>query len=204
MRTITIEKKLHFREKKINLIELEDYFVNLKNTDIVLATCPCRSLTERSGSRACCDKHPVGACVFTGAAARHLQSRGIGTKIIRTKIIPYLRYMLSTGLEAQCDTELSENSVICLCCGCCCSHQRHSLLGNTLVIPERLLITQIVESCNACAICADNCVAGAIEIDANQKKILINADRCVSCGVCVDLCPESAIAIVGKTHNKNE
>ncbi len=198
MRTINIEKKLHFKEKKLNLSELELFFNNLTPNDILLAACPCRTFTEYSGLRECAGKNPVGACVYTGSTARHLISRGIGMNVSGANVVRYFKYMLSTGLESKCDTELSDDSVICLCCGCCCSHHKHSLLDGKDKITDGLGIPQVAVSCGICGVCAENCVSEAIEIDAEHKKIIIDTNRCIGCGICAFLCPEGSITGTGK------
>ncbi len=196
MRSIRIEQKLYFKEKKSNFNELELFFENLTHKDIVVVACPCRVYTEFKGTRSCRDNNPVGVCVFTGDAARHLESRTIGIKVSADRVISYLKYMISTGLEAKSNTELSDNCVVCLCCGCCCSHLKHELIEGRLNIAKSLSVKLADNLCSACGLCVENCITEAILTDANGKNIRIDTEKCIGCGICEYLCPEGSLTII--------
>jgi len=194
VRSITIKKKLYFTEKQVSFSELESFFVNLKHGDVVAVTCPCRSQGKQS-DRSCSHNNPVGACIFTGDSARHLLAIGVGVSVPATNVTRYLNYMTSTGLQAKCDTELSDNTVICFCCGCCCSHQKHSLFENNLNKPDSKIMFQETIPCSMCGLCMETCITGAIKTDADGDRVNIDDAACIGCGVCVYLCPERALKL---------
>ena len=56
------------------------------------------------------------------------------------------------------------------------------------------------ETCIGCEICADNCLADAIEIKAGQNghgRFVdvwnLKVDRCIFCGICVEMCPTKTL-----------
>ncbi len=200
MRSICIDQKLYFKEKKSNFKELELFFENLSHKDIVVAACPCRVYTELKGTRACRDINPVGVCVFTGDSARHLEARSIGLKVSVNSVISYLKYMISFGLDAKSNTELSDNCVVCLCCGCCCSHLKHELIEGKFNIDDSIYIKKADNLCSACGLCVDNCITNAILTDANGENIRIEEEKCIGCGICEYLCPEGSLTIIHKDN----
>jgi NAD-dependent dihydropyrimidine dehydrogenase PreA subunit len=50
------------------------------------------------------------------------------------------------------------------------------------------------ERCCDCAVCADECPVGVIEI-INESVVVADPDRCMGCGQCLDVCSEDAITL---------
>ena len=48
-----------------------------------------------------------------------------------------------------------------------------------------------INLCSQCGICADECPAGAIQLD--ETAYIIDADSCTGCGLCVEVCPTDSI-----------
>jgi len=53
--------------------------------------------------------------------------------------------------------------------------------------------------CTYCAICADNCPAGAITV--RKDFFEVNDEKCWRCGRCVKVCPENALSVPQSHHN---
>lgn len=51
------------------------------------------------------------------------------------------------------------------------------------------------EKCNACATCVKHCPADALQIDKEEKHVVVDLDLCIGCGECINVCPERAITI---------
>ncbi len=203
MRSIQIGKKIQVEEKKLTMKEICDFIKELEHDDIVLAACPCRTDAEISGPRKCHDKNPIGACVFLGISAVHIEAKGIGKRVSKQIALEYIDFMISLGVCATIDNELLENSVICLCCGCCCSHLRVNFFKNDSDSPfSELFPPTVDENCLLCGKCAKVCLFDAIKIDRKKEIHDIAVEKCIGCGVCAFVCPNDALELVKK--NKME
>ena len=54
----------------------------------------------------------------------------------------------------------------------------------------------ILESCTGCGKCVKTCATGALSLDGDPQRAVVEQDLCTRCGDCVSSCPESAIALV--------
>lgn len=203
MRIIQIGKKIEVVEKRLKLKEVLDFIQHLKHDDIALAPCPCRTGTEINANRDCHDRNPLGACVFFGISAVHIEEKGFGKRISRQNAVRYFDLVTSYGLHATVDNELSDNSVVCLCCGCCCSHLGFNYAQNNAKSPfTDRVIPEAGPDCLFCKKCANVCFFDAIEIDVKKKIYRINEDKCIGCGLCVFSCPEKSLKLVNKKMEK--
>ncbi len=203
MRSIQIGKKIQVEEKKLTIQEIYDFVEKLGHNDIVLAACPCRTDAEISGIRKCHDQNPIGACVFFGISAVHIEAKGIGKRVSKQAALEYFDFMISHGLHATIDNELIENSVICLCCGCCCSHLRGNFLKNDTESPfSELFLPKVDENCLLCGKCAKVCLFDAIKIDRKKDIHEIAVEKCIGCGFCAFVCPNDALELA--VNNKME
>lgn len=44
-------------------------------------------------------------------------------------------------------------------------------------------------ACTDCGACAGVCFSGAIDIDRDTWKLVVDRDKCTACGLCVKACP---------------
>lgn len=196
MRTIRIGKKIEVVEKRPGTDEVLGFIERLVHDDIALVPCPCRTGTEVNGDRECAGKNPVGACIFLGVSAVHVDKKGIGKRISKENVAGYVELMTSFGLSLTVDNELTGNSVICLCCGCCCSHLGFNYVHSNNGSPFRNRLTpEAGQNCIFCKKCDTLCYFDAIEVDPKRKTFRINSEKCIGCGICKFVCPEKNISL---------
>lgn len=202
MRTIQIGRTIQVVEKRLEKEEVADFINRLEHDDIVLAPCPCRTEEEMAGDRKCREKNPVGACIFLGVSAVHIEERGFGKRVSKKAAVEYVDRMTSMGLYATVDNELSDNSVICLCCGCCCSHLSFNYSRNESTSPFRkLFVPRAGENCLFCGKCANVCLFSAINVDTKNKTHHITDEKCSGCGFCIFACPTDSLETVNIKQN---
>jgi len=201
LRTIQIGKQIEVVEKRLELNEVLDFIRHLEKDDIALAPCPCRTGIELNGNRECREKNPVGCCVFFGLSAVHIEEKGFGKRVSRQTAVHYFELLISLGLYATVDNELSANSVVCLCCGCCCSHLGFDYARNNFRSPFiDSVIPEAGPNCLFCKKCVNVCFFDAIEVDVKKKIYFINEEKCAGCGLCAFICTENTLRL----KNKNE
>lgn len=172
--------------------------------ELALVPCPCRTRTEKLGIRECRDKYPVGFCIMSGVSARYFEQAGLGRKVGPEQAKRYLDEMQNLGLVAMTDNYSDPNhSVICLCCDCCCSQVRgRTRWDNPTAIAPSNFVPEAGPDCAACGTCVDRCFFGAITLDEETDRALVDADLCLGCGVCTLTCPEGALKLkrVDRSH----
>lgn len=63
---------------------------------------------------------------------------------------------------------------------------------------ERINFKVNEDLCNACGICASDCVTGIIEMNPTPQIPIEKEERCIRCQHCMAVCPKGAISIFGK------
>jgi len=162
-----------------------------------LVPCPCRTRTEKLGIRECKDKNPVGACIMLGLSALHFESAGMGKPVSREQAKKYLDEMQDLGLVAATENfSRPEHSIICLCCGCCCSMLRGRTRWDN---PKAMLSSNFVpannEGCLFCGKCEKRCLFGAITVERKLKKHSVDPAKCIGCGVCTIACKQKSLGL---------
>ena len=59
-------------------------------------------------------------------------------------------------------------------------------------------IPQSGNECIACGKCEKRCLLGAITVDEEAKKVIVDEAKCIGCGVCAATCPKETLKLVRK------
>lgn len=195
-RTIPVGKAIECGEKILSSEEACEFVTNLDTEDIALVPCPCRTRTEKGGDRECNDRFPIGFCIMLGMTALHFESVGLGKRINKEQAIKYIEEMTDLGLICCADNAMTKNSILCLCCECCCSQVRGITRWNnpTAILPSNF-IPATSDKCKLCGKCVKRCLLGALSIDKKNKKIVVDSSKCLGCGICTLKCSNEAIKL---------
>jgi ferredoxin len=148
------------------------------------------------GIRECRENNPVANCIMMGPTALHFEMLDLGKRVTREEAVTYFDDMQEKGLVGQTDNSISGNSIICLCCGCCCSQLRGRTRWNNMsaLLPSNF-IPKAGEGCVACGICVDRCYFGALSIDEKEERSVVDPEKCIGCGVCTLTCPQETLKL---------
>jgi len=59
---------------------------------------------------------------------------------------------------------------------------------------RRLLINKM--ECTGCALCAQECVTGALAVEGDESiNLVFDYQKCDSCGTCIEICPEKCMKL---------
>lgn len=197
LRAIPIDKTIHSEEKIYTAEEAHQFIQDLPTEDLHLVPCPCRTRTEKLDIRECRDKFPVGSCIFIGGTARHFEKLGLGHRVTKEQAIQYLDDMVERGLIPTTQNHMAGNfGVMCLCCGCCCSNVRGRTVWDnpTAVLPSSF-IPIAGDDCVQCGTCVDRCLLGALSLDEEEERVVVDVEKCIGCGVCTITCPNEALKL---------
>ncbi|PKL38459.1 MAG: hypothetical protein CVV44_11270 [Spirochaetae bacterium HGW-Spirochaetae-1] len=202
-RAIPVGKTIETKERVLSYEEAEQYIRSMKHDNFCLVPCPCRNRMEKLGIRECKNKFDIAYCLMLGISAIHFQSIGMGQKVTKNEAVSYVKEMIDKGLICNTDNAMAKNSIICLCCGCCCSQVRGRTRWNNMdaVAPSNF-IPRSDDNCLACGKCEKRCMLGAITIDKTEKKVIIEEEKCIGCGVCAAGCTRNALKLVRQRENE--
>ena len=196
-RTIPIGKAIKAEQKVLSAEEAHDFILNHAPEEMALVPCPCRTRTEKMGIRECKDNNPVANCIMMGPTALHFEMQGLGKRVTRKQAVEYFDEMQKHGLVGETDNTLSGSSIICLCCGCCCSQLRgRTRWDNMSALLPSNFIPQAGEDCLACEMCMDRCFFDALTIDEESERVIVNPEKCIGCGVCTLTCPQETLELI--------
>ena len=197
LRTLPVEQAIHPETKTMNSEEAHAYIKNLGTEHLALVPCPCRTRTEKMGIRECKDKVPVAACIFLDRAAEQFIDLGMGKRVTKEQAVKYLDEAVETGLIPTTNNYIADpHTIICLCCGCCCSNVRGRTRWDnpTAVLPSNFL-PEANDDCIMCGTCIDRCYLDALSLDEDAGKAVVDPDKCIGCGVCTITCPVEALKL---------
>jgi ferredoxin len=195
MRTVPVQRSLRTAQKILDTEEAHQIIDSV--THLRLVSCPCRTRTEKMGARACGHKNPIGYCIMTETSALYFAQAGIGKEVTAAQARQYLDEMQDLGLVVTTENFSSpDHTVICLCCGCCCSQLRGRLLwDNPRAVAPANFIAVSGEDCVMCGQCLDRCLFGALSLDEDGQMAVADPDKCMGCGVCTLACSTGALRL---------
>jgi Pyruvate/2-oxoacid:ferredoxin oxidoreductase delta subunit len=166
-------------------------------SNLSLVPCPCRTRTEKLGIRECKNDTPVGFCIMMEASALYFQSIGVGRQVTAAEAKRYFDEMQDLGLVGTTENfEEAGHTVICLCCQCCCSQLRgRTRWDNPQAVAPSNFVAESTDDCIMCGHCEERCFFGAITLDDQQLKSVVDAERCMGCGVCTIACEQEALRL---------
>jgi len=196
-RTIPIDRSIEIEQKVMTSEEGHERINNLDTDFVALVPCPCRTRTEKMGTRECKDKFPIGACIIPGDNGRKFVELGYGRGVTKEEAIKYMDEMQDAGLVLNSDNALAPDPIVmCLCCGCCCSQMKgRTRWGNLQAILPSNFIPVAGEECIKCKKCAKRCLVDALAIDEAVGKMVVDPDKCIGCGVCTLKCSKNTLKL---------
>jgi ferredoxin len=195
-RTIPVEMSIESQQRVLPAEEAHEFILNHASEEIVLAPCPCRTRTEKMGVRECADKFPIGSCIHLGPNALHMEMIGLGKRVTRQEAIEYFDTMQEKGLVGQTDNCMTDSTIICLCCGCCCSQLRGRTRWDNMsaILPSNFL-PEAGDDCIGCGLCTERCMLRALTLDEETGRPKVDPDKCIGCGVCTLTCPQETLVL---------
>ncbi len=195
VRVIPVERTVRAGQKILETEEAHNIIDAVSNLSLV--PCPCRTRTEKLGIRECKNDTPVGFCIMMETLALYFQSIGAGRKVTAEEAKKYFDEMQDLGLVGTTENfEEAGHGVICLCCKCCCSQLRgRTRWDNPQAVAPSNFIAESTEDCIMCGHCVDRCFFGAIALDEDQERSVVDAGKCMGCGVCTITCDQEALRL---------
>jgi ferredoxin len=196
-RVIPVEHAIHSETKRLSAEEAHAFIKDLETEHLAFVPCPCRTRTEKMGIRECKEKYPVATCIFIGMAAVHFSDLGLGRRISKEQAIDYVDEMVELGLVATTDNYTSGvPGIICLCCDCCCSQVRgRTRWDNPSAILPSNFVPRASDDCILCGTCVDRCFFGALSLDEDAGRSVVDPEKCLGCGVCTITCQQEALKL---------
>jgi ferredoxin len=195
MRVIPVMRAIEHEEKVLDVEEAHRILEAIE--PLALVPCPCRTRTEKLGIRECAGKYPVGACIMGGTSAFYFQNLGLGKTVTTEQAKKYFDEMQDLGLVGTTENYADpRHTVICLCCDCCCSQLRgRTRWENPDAVSASNFVPVAGDDCAMCGVCVDRCFFGAIQIDEEVGRAVVNQEKCIGCGVCTLTCDTDALRL---------
>jgi ferredoxin len=195
-RIIPVNHAIEANQKVLAAEEAHDYILNHTSEELSLVPCPCRTRTEKMGTRECRDKNPIGACIMLGLSVGHFETNNLGKRVTKEQAIQYFDEMQELGLVGQTLNASYGDMLICLCCGCCCSQVRgRTRWDNPDALSPSNFAPRAGEDCIGCGTCTERCFFEAITLNDETDQIQVDVDKCIGCGVCTLACPQETLKL---------
>jgi electron transport complex protein RnfB len=195
MRVIPVRTAVEHGQKMLGSEEAHDIIDACDN--LILVPCPCRVRTEKLGIRECNEEYPIGFCIMVGISTPYFEAIGVGRKVNAQQAKDYFDEMQKLGLVGTTENYSDPgHMVICLCCGCCCSILRgRTRWDNPAAFAPSNFVARTDEDCVLCGECAQRCFFGAITLDEDEGRAVVDAEKCAGCGVCAVGCAQDAMRL---------
>ena len=195
-RVIPVNRAIEANQKVLAGEEAHDYILNHSSEELALVPCPCRTRTEKLGSRECKDTFPIGACIMMGAAALHFEMIGLGKRVSKQQALEYFDEMVELGLVGHTLNARLGDRLICLCCGCCCSQTGgRTRWDNPDALSPSNFAPKPGEDCIGCETCAERCLFDALSLDEETDQIRVDVEKCIGCGICTLACTQETLKL---------
>lgn len=195
MRVIPVMRTIEHEEKVLDTEEAHRIIDAIE--PLALVPCPCRTRAEKLGVRECKDRNPIGACIMGGISAFYSQAIGVGKSVTAEQAKRYFDEMQDLGLVGTTENYADpRHTIICLCCDCCCSQLRgRTRWENPGAVSASNFIPVAGDDCVMCGVCVDRCFFGALSIDEEAGRALVEPEKCIGCGVCTITCDQEALKL---------
>ncbi len=184
-RVIPVQKSLSAISDILIYEQVSEAIARAKN--IAVTNCACRVSVHA------CAK-PLEVCLAFDGTARFLVKRDFARMIDRDEAMSVLDESEKAGL-VHCTNNIQDGlSIICNCCGCCCTILRGiTKLSNPNAVAKSNYVIAFEEGdCTGCMQCLeDRCPVSAIREDGDL--VLVDSTRCIGCGLCAFVCPTGAL-----------
>jgi Pyruvate/2-oxoacid:ferredoxin oxidoreductase delta subunit len=155
--------------------------------------CSCRHKKLHLGEK--CDA-PLETCSTIGGAADYMLRHNFAREISKSEMLETLARSKEMGLVFCADNVKKNVSIICQCCGCCCTGLAGiSKFGySNAVVTSNYIARCDTETCAECGDCARACPVNAIEMIPDGCPE-IDTDFCLGCGVCALKCSTESMRL---------
>lgn len=164
-----------------------------------LRDCICR-LWQQSVGKPC--EHPLEVCIDFSSEEGAFDDSDVCRAITKEEAIEILKYAEDEGLVHTILNSEGELPGICNCCTCACVILRGvAEFGIPTAVARSDFRCRVEEDlCDACGLCEQRCVFGAISVNGRAR---INYVRCVGCGLCTTVCPTDALSLERRPAGDN-
>lgn len=160
--------------------------------------CVCRYQKKLIG-KGC--GNPLDVCLMLTPEGES-NDHPLGKRITLEEARQILHRSEQAGLVHMIGNHSTSHTVICNCCGCCCT-----VLGSVCQfdVPAAALSSDFyavvdADACMGCEECLQRCHLKALSVP--DHVCVVNYDRCVGCGLCSQTCPNGALHLARRPQGE--